>query len=198
MDEVDKACYIFIGRSGCGKGTQSKKLIEEFLKPQGRNVTYLETGSYFREFIKGVKYSNVLANVIYENGNLQPDFLAISLWSNFLINNLEAGQDLVLDGVARKLRESNVLDSAMEFYSYKKIFVIYVNIPREESHKRMLERGRLDDTPEEIEKRLDWFDTDVLPSIEAYRDNSKYRFIEVNGLQAIDDTFKELVTKLTN
>ena len=46
--------FIFIGRSGCGKGTQAE-LVQEHLKQidPKRKVLYIQTGAEFREFIKG-------------------------------------------------------------------------------------------------------------------------------------------------
>ena len=54
--------FIFIGRSGCGKGTQAEllqKRVKE--KDQSSEIFYLETGAYFREFLRGEKYSNKLS-----------------------------------------------------------------------------------------------------------------------------------------
>ncbi len=194
-----KTCYIFVGRSGCGKGTQAKRLIKEKLEERGEQVYYLESGDNFRKFIQGDKYSNQLSKKIYESGALQPEFLAVWVWSHLLVENLQEGQTLVLDGTPRKLRESHVLDSALSFYGYDQVYVIYINISKEESKKRLAARGRLDDiNPAEVEKRMGWFDSEVMPVIEDYRDNDKYHFIEVNGEQEIDDTFADLLRKLAN
>ena len=44
--------FVFIGRSGCGKGTQAKLLIEELKKNDpAHEVMYIETGARIREFI---------------------------------------------------------------------------------------------------------------------------------------------------
>src|SRR6185369_8914356 len=78
--------FIFIGRSGCGKGTQAE-LLQKSLQEKEPNaqIFYLETGANFREFIKGEKYSNTLARKIMEEGGRQPDFLAVWMWSHVLL-----------------------------------------------------------------------------------------------------------------
>ena len=45
--------FIFIGRSGCGKGTQVA-LLQKYIKTQDykRPILYIETGERFRQFIK--------------------------------------------------------------------------------------------------------------------------------------------------
>ena len=107
---MEKQAYIFIGRSGCGKGTQVKLFIDQ-LKQQGRSVFNFETGSKFREFIQGKTYSSQLAKKINDGGELQPMFLALSLWSTALIENLKENEDLLLDGTPRKKDQADVLEN---------------------------------------------------------------------------------------
>jgi adenylate kinase family enzyme len=194
-NQQKKQAYLFIGRSGSGKGTQSKKLIEEYLKPKGDNIYYLETGEGFRKFMKGEKYSNNLARTY----SLSPEFLAVWVWSTFLIENLEENQTLVLDGVARKILEAPVLESAFNFYGYEKVNIMYINVPREVARQRMVDRGRPDDlNPAEVEKRLNWFESDVAPVIEFFRSSPRYNFIEINGDQDVEGVHTEVVAKLEN
>ena len=189
--------FIFIGRSGCGKGTHTALLIEKFKQKNPEPIYYLESGENFRNFIKGESYSNILSKKIYESGALQPEFLAVWTWSHLLVENFKEGEHLILDGTPRKLREAHVLETALDFYNLENVYVIYLNISREESKKRLLVRGRFDDRdPKEVDKRLDWFDKDVLPTVEFYRNNPRYNFLDINGEQSIEDVHKELVGKL--
>jgi adenylate kinase family enzyme len=50
--------------------------------------------------------------------------------------------------------------------------------------------------PEEIERRLNWFETDVIPAVEYFRQHSKYNFVEVNGDQPVEVIHKELLAKV--
>ena len=69
--------FIFIGRSGCGKGTQAD-LLQKYIKTQdpGREIFYLETGSRFRDFIKGDSLSSKLSLDISHRSAPQPHFFS--------------------------------------------------------------------------------------------------------------------------
>ncbi len=192
--------FIFIGRSGCGKGTQAALLMHELEQrdPEKRPIFYLETGAKFREFIKGDKYSNKLASKILQLGDRQPDFLAVWNWSTMLVNEMDTEKHLIVDGMPRSYQEALVFDSAINFYNLSRPVVIYINVSKEHSRERLTLRGRADDIlPEVIEKRLSWFDTEVNPAIEYFKHHSGYLFVEVNGEQSIDKVFADIVARLS-
>lgn len=187
--------FIFIGRSGCGKGTQAA-LLEKYLRQKHEHPTlYLETGSLFREFIKGDTHAQELSRAINKAGGLQPEFLTVNLWGSFLINNAKGKQQWIIDGTPRKLIEATMLESALTFFERSKPTILWLNVSRDSAEKRLLGRKRADDTKADIEARLDWYETDVVKTIEYYKSNPKYEFIEVNGDQSIDDVHKEILAK---
>lgn len=194
---MDSQVFIFIGRSGCGKGTQANLLMEELKKLEpSRKILYLQTGALIREFIKDENYSARRAKEIYDAGDRQPDFLAVNMWSNFLFKRFTGKEIVVADGTPRSLNEASMLDTALNWmYGIKTPVVFYMNVSNEWSMKHLLARGRMDDNEEDIRERLKWFDTDVLPAVEYYRANDYYRFIEVNGEQTIEEVFRELKEK---
>lgn len=189
---------IFIGRSGCGKGTQAD-LFKEWLRrrdTERRQILYVETGDRFRRFIQGEGYSSRLSEAMYERDELQPDFLAVWMWGSVLIEELEDDMHLVFDGVARSLEEARVLTTAMRFYGRGKPTVVYLDVSRKWSEERLLARGRRDDRSlSKITKRLDWFDKDVMPAIEYFRQSPEYRFLEIDGEQSIEEVHMEIVRK---
>jgi len=186
--------FIFIGCSGCGKGTQGK-LLEDHLKSvdSNRPVFYNEMGVLFREFITGEKYSHQLSKVVYEEGRRQPDFLAVTLWAKNFIEKLTGEEHLIIDGTPRSLREAEVLDTAISFYNMK-TNVVFIDVSRECATKRLLSRGRSDDVnTDKINKRLDWFEKDVVPAVEYYRNNKNYNFIHIDGNKPISDVQKDII-----
>lgn len=189
--------FIFIGRSGSGKGTQAR-LLQEHLKDLDPDspVMYIETGAKFREFLKEGTYTGELSRKIYEAGNLQPSFLAIRIWAEELRRDLKGDEHLIFDGTPRQLREAYVLENALDFYDRKKVYVVYPNVSREWSEKRLLERGRSDDDIEDIKKRLDWYDNQVAPVIKYYRDNPRYIFIDANGEKTIKEIHDQIKTEI--
>ena len=99
--------FVFMGRSGSGKGTQAK-LLEAYIKEQDANKRpffYVETGARFRHFILGDRWANKLAASYYKDGKRQPDFLAIWVWGHVLLENMTGNEHLILDGTPRSLDE---------------------------------------------------------------------------------------------
>lgn len=189
--------FIFIGQSGCGKGTQAellKKVIQE--KHPDDEIFYLETGENFRKFIKGEKYSNKLAKIISDKGDLQPAFLAVYFWADILLNNLKGGEHVILDGICRRLEEAKVFTTAMEFYN-RKLTIVFIDVSRKWSEERLMARGRLDDKNlEQLKGRLDWFEKDTGDVIEYFKSNSFYTFLDINGEQTIEEVHNEILQKL--
>jgi len=192
---MNSKAFVFFGRSGCGKGTQAK-LLADFLKSKGREVIYIETGSTFRELSK--KDSLVGKNVagIIKNGLLIPVFLPIWIWTQIITDKFSGKEDMILDGVCRRKEEAVALDSAFDFYKIEKPNIILMNVSKDWSYARMIERKRADDTDEKIKNRLEWYERDVIPSIEYFRAKAGYNFIEINGEQTVENVHKNIIKAL--
>lgn len=187
--------FIFVGRSGSGKGTQAR-LLEEYLKRHDeRAVYYLETGALFREFIAKPGFTQSLSKKAYEKGDLQPSFLAVHLWTKDMIERMTGDEHLIVDGTPRYHDEARVLTTALKFYG-RMPTVIYLNVPRSFSEMRLRARGRADDKADDgIKKRLDWFDASVTFAIEYMKNDSVYRFIEIDGNRPIEEVHKAVVER---
>ena len=193
---------IFIGRSGCGKGTQAK-LVEKYIKENdtmGRALDYVEIGAGLREFLKGESYTSKLTKEIYLRSDRQSDYIAIWMWSHQLIEKMTGEEHIIIDGTPRLLTQALVLSDAFNFYE-RPLNVIYVNISREVAVARLMHRGRSDDSLIQINKRLDWFDTDVVPAIEYFQKRALENpaicnFIEVSGEQEIEKVHADILAQL--
>lgn len=186
---------IFIGRSGCGKGTQAH-LFRNRLASQDKDhpILYVETGSFFREFIREGTYSSQLSKEKYESDERQPNFLACWMWSKVLVEELAEGMHLIFDGSPRARAEAEILTTALRFYEREKPVVIHLNVSRRWSEEKLLARGRSDDLNlAKIDKRLDWFDKDVVPAINYFKSDPFYRFIEIDGEQSIEKVHSDII-----
>lgn len=190
---------IFMGRSGCGKGTQAR-LIEEYIRDKDFHnlpILYLETGKSFREFIKGSSLASRNAQERVLNGARQPDFLAVWMWAHTLVLTLEEKMHLLIDGTPRSLPEAETLDGALSFYERNNVHVVYINVSKEWSVARMKGRARNDDVNiSSVEERMRWFEADVLKAVEFFRKDPRVRFIEVNGEQEIDKVHEDIMNSL--
>ncbi len=189
--------FIFIGRSGCGKGTQAE-LLKKFLAGKTPEIqTYhLESGAKFREFIASPGQVSDLSRKTYIRGDLQPEFLAIWAWSELMIENVSDDKHLLIDGLPRKLHEAHVFDGAIKFLEREKPHFVFLNVSRKWAEERLLARHRSDDDIKNITIRLDWYEKDVLPAIEFFRNNPRYNFAEVNGEQAIEKVAEDVIKKV--
>jgi adenylate kinase family enzyme len=189
--------YIFIGRSGSGKGTQAK-LLEEALKKINPEtpVFYHETGGAFRTFIEGSTYTQKKSRKVMENGGLQPSFLAVLMWGNIFVEKITGTEHIILDGTPRYLEEAKILDSALSFYE-RDASIVYVDISREEAMKRLAIRGREDDKElSDVEERMKWFETAVLPAIHYYRNHDKHKLFTVSGEKDILQVHNDIMNQL--
>lgn len=187
---------IFIGRSGAGKGTQCDLLRERIhrLDDKKRQILHIETGEHFRRFVRGKNYSSRLSHEIYREGIRQPDFLSCYIWSSVLIDELGEDMHLVFDGAPRARDEAEILTTALKFYKRENPTVIYINVSKSWSEKRLLARGRVDDLDlKDVEKKMAWFDKDVVPAIDYFKSNPYYRFLEIEGEQPIEKVHSDIV-----
>ena len=193
---MDKQFFIIIGRSGSGKGTQAD-LLKAHLEEKGASVEHITTGGGFRNFIQGNTYLAKQAQAVNVTGGLQPEFLAIWNWSNIFINSLKENDTVILDGAPRKVYEVQALHSAISFLGYKKPVAIYVDVSEGWAREKLLSRGRDDDkNVEDINRRLAWFESDVLPVVDMYMHDPRYKVLHINGEQSIDEVHQEIVEKL--
>lgn len=187
--------FCFFGRSGAGKGVQSQKIIEHIKGNLfNKEVLYIETGRLFRDFIKTDRsYSSEMVRKVIDEGGLLPAFLPVWMWSEYLIKNFSGKEHLVFDGIARRLREAPILEEALGFFERRKIFVVYIDVSPECAMDRLMGRGRHDDTEEKIKERLDWYEENVIPAIDFFRQSKKVNFISINGDKTPNEVHLDIV-----
>jgi len=212
--------FVFIGRSGSGKGTQAKLLMKHF-----GNLHHFCTGDMFRDLAKADSAVSRIIKKILKEGGLPYDDLATTLWMHEISYKLKEDEGILADGFPRRLKEAQNLDEFLDFLGRKESTkILLIDISREDALNRLTKRrtckkcGRLipwvgkfkelkvcdkcggelftrtDDVPEAINSRLDYFEERVMPVVDYYRKQG--RLIKINGDQPIDDVFKELLDKI--
>ncbi len=198
--EIDthKKFFIIIGRSGCGKGTQTELLQQVLEKNGAEKVLHFTTGGGFRKFGESGSYSAKLSKEVNNSGGLSPEFLAVWNWSNIFIENLQGNETVILDGAPRRLMEVEPLHSAVHFYGFADhATVIYLNVTESFALARIAERNREDDNIlEHANRKMEWFEKDILPILDLYSHDPRYTFLHINGEQSIEEVHKEILEKL--
>ena len=190
--------YLLYGKSGCGKGTQAQ-LLKERLESQGRKVIYVETGKLFRAFSEthpGFMGDHVKS--VIDAGKLMPAFFPVYLWSRAIVDEYTGVEDIILDGVARRIEEASIVDSALDFLEITDRHVVHIDVSDAWVFEHMGKRGRADDTVEGMQKRLSWFTENVMPVIDYFKNNKKYSTTIINGEQTIEQVAGDINTKLFN
>ncbi|MBI5140191.1 MAG: nucleoside monophosphate kinase [Candidatus Vogelbacteria bacterium] len=198
---MEQKTFIFIGKSGSGKGTQAELLKSYLEKNDSRPVVYLETGGELRKLVKAGGYTGGLTKKIIEVGGLMPEFLPVYLWSKLFLDNLKGDEHIITDGMPRKLQEALILDGALNFYHREKPTVVYLDVSTDSVidrlQKRGRETGRTDDSSiETIKNRLAYFEKDVAPVVDYYRQNSNYNFLHIDGEPSVETIHESIMSKV--
>jgi len=195
MQITNKQFIIFVGRSGSGKGTQSKLLSDYFTQESTKNDLII-TGDIFRAMMQLDNPTSVIAKSIYDKGGRHPDFLALSLIGKYFFERYDASSTYIVDGAARSYYEAvNLIDIA-RYYSFDRIKVVYINVSYEWSIDKLKLRGRNDDNEHNFLIKKHWFENEVLAAIEYFRENQYVDFVEIDGEKPINDIHAEIIAKI--
>lgn len=188
--------FIFFGIAGSGKGTQID-LLKEYLKTKdNKDIIYAGTGEGFRELINSSNYTSYLIKDCLKEGKLMPNFFATNIITNIFNKEIDENKHIILDGYPRSSPQSKELEDMMDFWGRDNIDIIFIEISKEESMERNLKRGREDDTKEGLEKRFDEYVKNVIPAIDYFKNNTKYRIHKINGEQSIEKVHEDIIKSL--
>ncbi len=188
--------YLFFGNVGAGKGTQIALLNEFLVKKTGQKVVYAYPGEYFRALVKEDGLTNTLGKEIMHAGKLMPLFLVAHAVSSVITKEIDSKENhIIFDGFPRSLEQVNVFESIVKFYERESIEIVSISISEEEAKKRLLNRGRSDDTEEGIARRFEEYKNNVVPSLNLLIEKG-YMLHEINGEQSIENVTKEMFEKL--
>jgi adenylate kinase len=191
--------YIFYGKAGSGKGTQAALLKQE-LESQGKKVLYIETGNLFRGFVSSNdSYAATRTREIIDAGDLMPPFFPIYLWAHELIQNYDGTQDVIFDGAARRVEETQILASALSFFKFEKISVLEIDIVDDTAVARITSRnqGRVDDSDEsKVREKMIWYRDNVMPAIEFWKKHPDVSVVQIDGEPDVEQVFEQIKNKV--
>jgi adenylate kinase len=154
---------IIFGPPGVGKGTQAKLLAEKL------NLRHLSTGDILRKAVKEGTELGKKAKEIMEKGDLVPDEIMIGIVNDALAEEKDKG--FILDGFPRTLEQAQALDAIFEDKDFDDTKVISLTANDAEIIRRLMGRGRSDDTEEAIKNRLDVYNNSTAPVLDYYNGN---------------------------
>ena len=182
---------VLLGPPGCGKGTQSKILVDKF------SFFQLSTGDLLREQItkKNSPYGQEISEIM-KRGDLVTDEIVINLIINKVLNLKD--KNIIFDGFPRNLNQAEVLDKSLKEISIQLdhaiLFEVDFKILEERIQNRIAEstnEKRSDDNLETLLKRIEVYKNNTLPIVDFY--NKKNILKTINGMKSIESVNKEIL-----
>lgn len=194
---MDTQTFIFVGRSGAGKGTQLE-LLKKFVSNKTPNVDScsVDMGNIFRKFMKADGFAQEQIKETMQKGNLVPDFMTCTLYTKELLENLNADNHLYIDGIPRSNAQADAVAQSISFFNRKNVVIIDISISSEEAKKRMLLRNRSDDTEDAVMSRFSFYENSVIPAVEYMKNNSGFKYIQVNGEGSVEEIHTNIINAL--
>ncbi|WP_024480359.1 adenylate kinase family protein [Cellulophaga baltica] len=180
---------IIFGPPLAGKGTQSKKIINDF------GVTHLSTGDVLRQEKAQKSELGIKASEYSSKGLLAPDDLVAQIVEKFYLNN-KSEKGILFDGYPRNIEQAKHLINVIKNDGSRIDRVIFLKVSMEELLKRAIKRAeeenRTDDKDREIVMtRINEFSNATIPAINFLKE-SGVKTIEINGNQSIENIFETI------
>ena len=165
---------VFLGPPGAGKGTQAKRLAQRL------GLLHLATGDMLRQAVAQGTPLGQQAQAIMERGDLVPDALVIAMLMQ-RAGGRDAARGLILDGFPRTLPQAEALDRELDGGVDE---VVLLEVPEAELVRRLLARGRADDTEATVRNRLAVYREQTEPLVAFYETRSRVH--RVDGVGQVD------------
>ncbi len=205
---------LIMGPAGSGKGTQSKRIADDY------GIPHISTGDMFRSAIKEKTALGMQVESFISQGKLVPDELTIGLVKERLQQE-DCQKGYLLDGFPRSLGQAEALEEIAQEINRPVELVIHMDVDFAQLAKRITGRRvcrscgeiyhienkppkvegvcdlcggelyqRKDDTEEELQVRLDEYYQNTKPCLEFYQEKGK--LIHINASQEIDKVYADV------
>jgi adenylate kinase len=173
---------IFFGPAGAGKSVQGQILAAR------HGWRWLSTGQLLRDTHD--------PQIIQE---MQTGDLVSEATANKVMDQALGGakdiESVILDGYPRELTQAEWLLNARAHHGRDIQLVIVLEVPRAEILKRLKVRGRADDTPEAIDKRLNIYRSEIYPILDLLNDNN-VPIVHIAGVGTVGEVHDQIEAEL--
>ncbi|MBC7448891.1 MAG: adenylate kinase [Hymenobacteraceae bacterium] len=181
---------VLFGPPGAGKGTQSQKLIAAY------GLVHLSTGDLLRSQIKAGTDLGLKAKALMDQGLLVPDEVVIGMIADKIRENPGVG-GFIFDGFPRTTAQAEALDHLLSEHGTRIACMIALEVDEEEVTRRLLERGKISDRPDDqdetrIRRRVSVYNSETSQVAGYYARQD--RFHGLNGVGDIETIFQNTRT----
>ena len=194
---------VLLGLPGAGKGTQAKRIAEEY------HLTAISTGEMLREATKEKDTFGLRVQEYMNKGELVPDE-----WINSLAKSRLQAKDVengfVLEGYPRTLQQAKMLEAYLQSQNQNLDAVFFLDVSQDTLRHRLAQRGnlrskekqgnsqieskrekiRLDDKLEVIENRLH-INKELMESLIHFYKERNLLYV-INGEGDFDNVFDNI------
>lgn len=172
-----------MGVAGSGKSVQGKLLADAL------GYRWLSTGEFLRMHISGDRRQEML------EGKLLDDQEIIDILTKFFNSSDDHQDACVLDGFPRTLTQAKWLVGEHDKGDIHVSAIIHLKASKEAVMKRLLARGRPDDTEQAINTRFQEYEDQTLPIVDWFKQDDIPVF-EIDGEQSIESTHQQIRTAI--
>ena len=165
---------VMLGAPGSGKGTQAARLSARL------GIPTVSTGEIFRaERDRNSSLGRRAASYL-DHGHLVPDDIAAEVVRRRL-SKPDTAPGFLLDGFPRTVPQAVTLDELLTAANTPLDTVLDLRVDRDELTRRLSARGRSDDTPATVARRLAEYAAKTAPLIDFYRQLGKLTTLDATG-----------------
>lgn len=176
---------VLVGPPGAGKGTQADVLSKRL------GIPHISTGDLFRAHISQETEVGREAKRYLDAGDLVPDSVTNEMVRQRLADE-DARTGFLLDGFPRNVAQAEVLVKILAGESNKLDAVVELRVPEDELVKRLLARGRADDSEDVIRNRQEVYRKETAPLLDHYADILQ----TVDAVGDVDDVTGRILSAL--
>ena len=184
FEKLGRMRIVMLGGPGSGKSTYTEYLIKHF------NITHIYPGGMLRKEVEKGSEIGKIAKSIIDRGEFVPNQIVLELIKKKVE---QSPQGYVLDGWPRYMQQVEDMEKNEIGYDY----AVFLDVSREEVMRRLLARGRADDTEEIIGNRIELYKKETGPVIEYMRKRPGFLEIKAEG-GTPEETANEIIRKIEN
>ena len=184
FEKLGRMRIVMLGGPGSGKSTYTEYLIKHF------NITHIYPGGMLRKEVEKGSEIGKIAKSIIDRGEFVPNEIVLELIKDKVE---QSPKGYVLDGWPRYMQQVEDMEKAEIGYDY----AVFLDVSREEVMRRLLARGRADDTEEIIGNRIELYKKETGPVIEYMRKRPGFLEIKAEG-GTPEETANEIIRKIEN
>lgn len=184
IKEAQQRRIVMLGGPGSGKSTYTKFLMDRY------GIPHIYPGGMLRKEVeKNTEIGKQIKDLITK-GKFAPSEMVLKLIKDRIAQSPDG---YVLDGWPRYMKQVR----EMERENIGHDVAVFLDVSKEEVMKRLLARGRVDDTEEVINDRIKLYKQETGPVVEYFRNKPGFISVKAEG-DTPENISKEIIRSIEN